>query len=122
MRGHIEKHVRAQMGLTKPTRDSEAQTESYRKLKEGIIESTRTKIETEATQKAIEMDAMKYARVGKEMVALEKKNASLKEAVWGLQVKLKEAASNPSSPSEFIEAMKVKISEFFTLKLGKKYD
>jgi hypothetical protein len=122
VRGHIEQHVRAQMGLTKPTRDSEAQTESFRKLEKDIIATNRVTFEREAAQKAIEMDAMKYERVGKEMTELKDKNQSLKESVWSLQFKLKEAAANPSSPDAFLEVMKVKISEYFTLKLGKKYE
>ena len=43
----IERHVKQQMGLIKPTKDTEVQTDTYRKLKEDIIFRVRSEIEEE---------------------------------------------------------------------------
>lgn len=115
VRGLIERHVKKQMGLLKPTVDSEAQTLTYKRLQETIVDKTRSRIEAEEKIRAEERGNIKIARLDKDIESLQEKNKQLKDKMYDRQRKMTE-----NSSGEFLEDIKSKIIYFFKKKLSKK--
>ena len=120
MRYLIERHIKSTAGMIKPTKNSEAQTLTFRTIQDNIIEAFRVKFEEDAALLAKELDKAKNERFKKDLKSLEDKNASLREKLWNMQKKLQDAALTTTTPNVYIDAIKIKISEFFNKKLGKK--
>ena len=103
------------MGLNKPMIDAEAQTKTFRKLKNEIVDRVREDIEKTTERRAQEANDIRSQRLEKEIMSLEQKNASLKEKAYNLQRKLAGV-----SGEAFLDDIKEKINAFFSVKLGKK--
>ena len=73
VRGLIERHVKQQMGLLKPTTESEAQTMTYRRLKDEIVDQARQDIEKTERNRAEEHAAFKTNRLEKDIVEHQQK-------------------------------------------------
>jgi len=84
VRAVIEKHVKTQMGLIKPTADSEAQTTTFRKLKDELEDEIKDEIEMKANLRAELQNKIRTNRLNKDYEALQAKNSSLKEKAQAL--------------------------------------
>jgi len=70
VRAIIEKHVKTQLGLIKPMKDSEAQTTTFRTLRNEIEDEIRDDIERKAELRAELQNKIRSNRLNKDYEAL----------------------------------------------------
>ena len=85
MRYAVEQHVKGQLGLVKPTRDTGTQSLTFPRLKVQIEEAARYGIEVEMQKQMDEKFDIRTKRWMKELDIVEKKNASMKDKLMNLQ-------------------------------------
>ena len=115
LRGIIESHVRTQMGLTKPIRDTGVQTMTYNRLYQEIENEVTSSIQKRESAKAEELFEVKEERLYKEIGILEEKMLKMKVKTMELQHKV-----TMTTEEGFKENLLKRINAFFMGKLSKK--
>ena len=112
VRGLIEAHVKQQMGYAKPTSDSSAQTLTFRRLEDQIMERSREQIEIKTKERMLETFNLKLERLNKEIDSLNEKNKNLREKFREIQKK-----QDDGSSEGILKDVTKKVNQFFRRKL-----